>query len=181
MPTARSVRIATASAEETRGIGRALAASLRARDVVLLHGDLGAGKTTLAQGIALGLGVPTLLPSPTFVLAQEYPARTLDGHAVTLRHLDLYRLADEAEAASLGYEELLDADEGIALVEWPERASGLAPDAYLLVGCAVAGTDRRWFELTPVADPDSAQRWLGALDRVRIASIDRTDGSGAGR
>jgi tRNA threonylcarbamoyl adenosine modification protein YjeE len=87
---ARTIRGAAAMRALGREIGRALAPG----DVVLLHGDLGAGKTTLAQGIAAALGVTGVTQSPTFTLVSEHPATLAGGENVTLYHLDIYRLDD---------------------------------------------------------------------------------------
>ena len=160
MSEPRRVRILTADADATRALGRALGGRLRAGDVVLLHGDLGAGKTTLAQGIAAGLGVRGPVQSPTFVLASEYRP---DGEGPALHHLDLYRLDDPGEIAALGYEEYLDPADAVTLVEWPERAGGMLPDAFLLVELEpVAGG--RAIVLTAAADGAAAARWLDGLD-----------------
>jgi tRNA threonylcarbamoyladenosine biosynthesis protein TsaE len=104
----------SASEQETVEAGRALAATLRAGDVVLLYGDLGAGKTAFVRGLALGLGAaPGDVSSPSFTLVQEYPNGRLP-----LYHADLYRLTP-AEAEDLGLDELMDA--GIVAIEWAER------------------------------------------------------------
>jgi tRNA threonylcarbamoyladenosine biosynthesis protein TsaE len=105
--------VLTNSEEETAALGRAMAARLDAGTVVLLHGELGAGKTAFVRGLAEGLGVdPDDVSSPTFTLVQEYRGR------VALYHVDLYRLAG-AEADDLGLEEL--AESGIVAVEWGEK------------------------------------------------------------
>src|SRR5438067_11377123 len=97
---------------ETAAIGRALAASLSAGDVVLLYGDLGAGKTAFVKGLAEGLGAPRdEVSSPTFTLMQEYRG----GH-LTLFHVDLYRLEDPREIDDLGLDEI--AVDGLLAIEW---------------------------------------------------------------
>lgn len=111
--------VASSSDAETEAFGRELARELTASDVVYLIGDLGAGKTTLARGIAAGLGAaPREVASPTFAILHEYA--TSEG-AIVMRHLDLYRLADRAsELDVLG---LPDAAAGAPIaVEWPGRA-----------------------------------------------------------
>lgn len=127
------------SAEETRAIGERIGRKLETGDVLLLHGDLGAGKTTLTQGIALGLGIREPVQSPTFTLVAEHPAR--DG--LTLYHLDLYRLTDPSEVESFGYEQYLEAADGVTVVEWPERAPDWLPERYLLIELSISGQDRR--------------------------------------
>ena len=130
-------------ASQMTQFGVRLGQTLRRGDVVLLHGDLGAGKTTLAQGIARGLGVSGPVQSPTFTLVAEYNARLADGTPVRLYHLDLYRLTDPAELDSFGYETYVAPDDGVTLIEWPERAADVLPDAYLLISIVHDGAARR--------------------------------------
>lgn len=104
----------TASAAETQELGRRFGASLRGGEVVLLCGDLGAGKTQFAKGVAAALGVGTEVVSPTFTLAARYEAR------LPLVHYDLYRLRDLRELREIGFLETDDAAE-VALVEWGDR------------------------------------------------------------
>lgn len=115
--------LTTATEEETSAAGERLAALLRAGDVVLLFGELGAGKTAFVRGLARGLGAPAdEVSSPTFTLIQEYPAgRT------TLYHVDLYRL-EPIEVADLGLDELMSSG-GIVAVEWAERWPDRPSDA----------------------------------------------------
>ena len=129
------------SADETRAIGETIAADLRGGDVVLLSGDLGAGKTELTKGIAAGLGVADLIQSPTFALVDEHPAPAL-GPGSRLIHLDLYRL-DPAELDGIGWDELMTAEADVVVVEWAERAAGRLPDRFLLVELIVTGPDSR--------------------------------------
>jgi len=110
------LEVETRSPEETREFAAQLARKLQVGDVVLLFGDLGAGKTTFVQGLARGLGVPEecYVQSPTFALINEYPG------SVPLFHVDLYRLEPE-DVYDLGLEELL--ERGILVIEWSERLS----------------------------------------------------------
>jgi len=133
--------VETDSAEQTEALGAELAAALRAGDVVLLRGDLGAGKTTLARGVARALGVTGAVTSPTFTIGHRY-----EGDRAVVAHVDLYRLG------ALGGEEpgLLEdylADGEIALVEWPEHAGSELPRATIAVTLAHAGGDRRRVEI----------------------------------
>jgi tRNA threonylcarbamoyladenosine biosynthesis protein TsaE len=111
----------THSEEETIELGRRIAAELPKRAVVLLIGNLGAGKTTLAKGILSGLGAaePDEVTSPTFTLIHEYGG----GRAY---HIDLYRLDTRQQVATLGLDEILDRD-AVVLVEWGERFPDLFP------------------------------------------------------
>ena len=118
----REVRWATT--EDTQDFGRHLGARLRGGDVLVLTGDLGAGKTTLTQGIAEGLGVRGPVTSPTFVIARVHPS-LVGGPALV--HVDAYRLGDLAEVDDLDLEASL--DESVTVVEWGEgKAEGLAED-----------------------------------------------------
>ena len=113
----------TSSEEETAAIARELAASLRAGDVLLLSGNLGAGKTAFVRGLAEGLGIePGEVSSPTFTLVHEYR-----GGRLTLYHVDLYRL-DRAATEDLGLEEMGVAD-GVLAIEWPDRLTHELPGA----------------------------------------------------
>ena len=114
------IKRVTSSEDETRSFGETLGSLLKAGDVVLLSGELGVGKTRLAQGIAKGLGCLANVTSPTFVLINEYPGD------VTFFHADLYRL----EKADLGEIGLWDSTEqGVLVVEWPERAGDSFPES----------------------------------------------------
>ncbi len=121
-----------ATAEDTLAWGRALAAELRAGDVIALRGNLGAGKTHVVKGIAAGLGSIMVVSSPTFALVHEYP----DGR-LPLFHFDFYRLDSAHEVLRLGWDDYLD-EHGVIVVEWPDRFPELLPE----------GT--RWFELEHV-------------------------------
>ncbi len=125
----------TDNEEETAAAGERLAATLRAGDVVLLYGELGAGKTAFVRGVARGLGAPEAdVSSPTFTIIQEYAGR------LTLYHVDLYRL-EPKEVDDLGLDELVSAD-GVVAIEWAERWHG-RPDDAIEVRFEHAGEDRR--------------------------------------
>jgi tRNA threonylcarbamoyladenosine biosynthesis protein TsaE len=123
------------SPAETRRVGERLARLLRPGDVVLLQGELGAGKTCLAQGIGRGLGVESGVKSSAFVLLSEYPGR------LTMYLADLYRLEDPQEVSDLALEE--SAADGVLVVEWPERAWQEMPPERLLVRLQWAGERSR--------------------------------------
>jgi tRNA threonylcarbamoyladenosine biosynthesis protein TsaE len=130
----------TASEEETVALGRQLARELPRSGVVLLIGNLGAGKTTLAKGIAVGRGVvsPDEVSSPTFTLIQEY--------APDLYHIDLYRLDEPRQVATLGLEELYDRD-ALILIEWGERFPQLMPPERTEIRIRRTGEDAREIEV----------------------------------
>jgi len=125
--------------EETRRLGRLIGLSLAGGETIALKGELGAGKTTLVQGLASGLGLPdeTAVTSPSFVLIVS-----LGGGRLELNHVDLYRL-DPEEAAELGLEELT-TGQAVTAVEWAERAEELLPEDRLEINLSWTGpTDRR--------------------------------------
>jgi tRNA threonylcarbamoyladenosine biosynthesis protein TsaE len=131
-----TLTLETAREEETAAAGERFAALVQRGDVVLLDGELGAGKTAFVRGLARGLGIPPEdVTSPTFTLVQEYPAE-----GATLFHVDLYRLSP-VEVDDLGLEEMI-ADGGIVAIEWPERWSGRPPAAHH-IRIDHAGDDRR--------------------------------------
>lgn len=147
------------SAEQTRDIGVRIGQALRAGDVVLLHGDLGAGKTTLAQGIARGLGILDSLQSPTFTLINEHQVPRQSEGTFRLYHLDLYRL-DVGDLDEIGFDDYLAPIDGISLIEWPERAEARLPPSCLLIALRPEGEGRRRLTLQPVAPGGSAAgRW----------------------
>ena len=115
------------SPEQTRRVGRRLGEVLETGDVICLQGDLGAGKTTLVQGIAQGWGSLDSVSSPTFILVNVY--RRADESQ--LFHVDAYRLDSAPEAEELDLDSML--AQGALLVEWPERMNGLIPNERLWV------------------------------------------------
>src|SRR5215216_5001741 len=152
------LEIISESADETAAIGEALAVCLRDGDVVLLHGDLGAGKTTLAKGIASALGVEDVVSSPSFSLVNEYDTR-LAAAVTRLYHLDLYRLRSEDDLASIGFNDFMAPADGITLVEWPERASTALPERFLLVEIETIGSGSRRLRFIEIpGDEISAHR-----------------------
>lgn len=118
MPVTRrdavNLTLRSASAARTRRLGQALGALLQPGDMLLLTGDLGAGKTTLTQGIGVGLGVRSVINSPTFTILKEYEGR------LPLHHFDLYRIESPDEIYALGFDEYFQAD-GVSVVEWADR------------------------------------------------------------
>ncbi|MEZ4499746.1 MAG: tRNA (adenosine(37)-N6)-threonylcarbamoyltransferase complex ATPase subunit type 1 TsaE [Thermomicrobiales bacterium] len=139
--------VATHSGDETRQTGRLLAAQLRPGDILLLHGDLGAGKTTFTQGLLAGLRVASPVNSPTFILVAEHHGTLPSGEPVLIRHADLYRIEDPDQLESTGYFDLIHNPEGIAVIEWPERAAAHLPDQYILVTLEFKGPQTRQITL----------------------------------
>jgi tRNA threonylcarbamoyladenosine biosynthesis protein TsaE len=137
-PLERSVIVRTSlGPDETESIAAAIGAMLAAGDVVVLTGDLGAGKTTFVRGLARGLGVTIGVKSPSFAIHLRYPGR------IALHHLDLYRLRDARDLAELGLEDVLE-QEGVTAVEWGERLGTWLPERALQIRFEdLGGTKRR--------------------------------------
>ena len=125
---------------ETFELGRRLAERLRPGDVLALAGDLGAGKTQFAKGIAAGLGVEAEVTSPTFTLIHEYP-----GGRLPLFHADLYRLETEKEALGIGLDDYLES-EGVTVVEWADKFAALLPPGTRWVRLRALEGDEREIE-----------------------------------
>jgi tRNA threonylcarbamoyladenosine biosynthesis protein TsaE len=146
-----------AGEEATLALGRYLGRRAGPGDVILLEGELGAGKTVLAKGVARGLGLdPEAITSPTFTLINEHPAR------LTMYHVDLYRLNEDSDFQAEGVMDVLDAG-GLAVVEWAERLGAGRPAGGLTVRLQVAGEADRLVSLT-----DDNGRWL---DRAALADL----------
>jgi tRNA threonylcarbamoyladenosine biosynthesis protein TsaE len=121
-----SKTITVDSAEQTMSIGQKLADFLQPRDLILLDGDLGAGKTTFTKGLAKGLGITRPIKSPTFTIIREYQ----DGR-IPLYHMDVYRL-EEGGGDDLGLEEYFNGD-GVNVVEWSKFVADELPNQYLRI------------------------------------------------
>ena len=147
----------TNSADETRALAAALGARLRPGDVLCLVGDLGAGKTTWTQGLALGLGLPPEEPvnSPTFTLLAEHP-----GGRVPLYHFDVYRLPDSSGLYDLGFDEYLGGD-GVVVIEWADKITDALPPERLDIALTAEGPDKRRLVMT--AHGERANRCLKAI------------------
>lgn len=132
---ALSVSVLSHSVEETRCFGTEIGHAAEAGDTLCLSGELGAGKTTLAQGIARGLQISRRITSPTFTLLQEYSGR------LRLYHLDCYRLGGPDDLEPLGADEWLGRD-GLTVIEWPERVVAALPDDRLEIRLQPLGDER---------------------------------------
>jgi len=159
-PPGGSTRVTarTDSPEATRALASALAELARPCDLLLLVGDLGAGKTAFTQGFGRGLGVDDQITSPTFALVQSYTGR------LDLYHLDVYRLEQINEALDLGLSEMLD-DDSVTIIEWGDTITRALPRDYLEVRITFGEEDEdRVLELTPVGS-----RWQARMRAVGIA------------
>ncbi len=119
----------TNSPQETEKFGIKLFQKLQGGDIVLLSGDLGAGKTALTKGIAKGFGIKSEITSPTFTLMNVYQINKKTSQIKTLVHIDTYRLKDEKELIEIGVEDYLGKDNTVCIIEWPEKISGLLQNA----------------------------------------------------
>lgn len=150
------IEIETETADRTREVGRALASMLEPRDTVVLTGDLGAGKTTLVQGIGRGLGVDDHVASPTFTLVREYTGR------LDVAHVDVYRLERVQDVLDLALDELGGPDR-VLLIEWGDAVSDLLPDDRLRVELTTerADTETRRIVITP-----QGRSWVARWERL---------------
>ena len=118
--------VVTQSEAETRALGEKLGREAKAGDIFLLEGDLGVGKTVLAKGVAVGLGISEPITSPTFTIVHEYEGR------LPLYHFDVYRIGDPDEMLDIGFDEYL-FGAGVCLIEWPSRVEELIPETAVKV------------------------------------------------
>lgn len=135
--------IITRSAAETRALGARLAELLQSGDVVLLEGELGAGKSEFARGVARGLGITGPVPSPSFTILNAY-----DEGRIPLYHFDWYRIEDPEEIREMGMDEQLGGD-GAALIEWSEKAEECLPERALRVRLRVIDGETREITFEP--------------------------------
>ena len=149
-----TLRARTTDVEATRALAASIAALVSPGDVILLSGELGAGKTAFVQGFGSGLGVKEQITSPTFTLAHQYEG------AITMHHLDVYRLERFAEMDDIGVSELLDGD-GVVLIEWGDAVAPVLPRDYLEISLAYGeGDDDRDLELRCVGSRWTARQRL---------------------
>jgi tRNA threonylcarbamoyladenosine biosynthesis protein TsaE len=153
------ITAATSSVTQTRELAAAIAELARPGDLILLVGDLGAGKTAFVQGFGAALGIDEPITSPTFTLARQYRGR------LELNHLDVYRLEQVEEVLDLGLPELLDGPSA-TLIEWGDTILPALPADYLEVQLTYGdGDDERIVQLRPVGP-----RW-GARSRALAAAL----------
>jgi tRNA threonylcarbamoyladenosine biosynthesis protein TsaE len=159
------LQILTGSPEETQKAGQVLGEQAQPGDIFLLTGPLGAGKTSLTQGIARGLGVAGHARSPTFVLATRYRGR------LTLHHVDLYRINDPLEAWDLGLEEMLGGDD-VCVVEWADRAEEIFPEDALWIALDYSSEESQ----RTITFEKRSTRYFKMLDKLAQAFPHREGG-----
>lgn len=135
------------SPAQTERVGQRLGEHLRPGDLVLLIGAFGAGKTQLVRGVVRGLGSSDRVTSPSFVLVNEYRAGP-QCRGMPIYHVDLYRVADERDLATIGLEELW-SGEGVCLIEWPERMLAYLPADYLAIYLQHLSETKRHLRFAP--------------------------------
>ena len=158
------ISIHSDSVEETRNLGRVIGSNISPGDILLLTGGLGAGKTTLTQGILWGLGSDEYARSPTFVLVNEYHAR------IPVYHMDLYRLDTFEEIDGLGLEDYLFGD-GLCVIEWADKAEGYFPLDHVDILIETVSDSARVFTL------DTGDSGRDSLFSALIELRERTAGS----
>ena len=157
--TSPRLELIVPTTDDMRALGAAVAGLLGPGDVVVLAGDLGAGKTTFVQGAAAALDVPDPVTSPTFTLVRQYRGRW------PVQHVDVYRLDRVQEVIDLGYEELLEPD-GVTFVEWGDLVEGLLPDEHLQVELWANADD----ETRRAVVSGSGSRWSSRWERMEAAT-----------
>jgi tRNA threonylcarbamoyladenosine biosynthesis protein TsaE len=153
------IEMETETADRTREVGRALARLLQPRDTVVLTGDLGAGKTTLVQGIGRGLGVKDHVASPTFTLVREYTGR------LDVAHVDVYRLERIQDVVDLALDEVGGPDR-VLLIEWGDAVQDLLPEDRLRVQLT---TDRADGETRRIVISAQGRSWVARWERLEGA------------
>jgi tRNA threonylcarbamoyladenosine biosynthesis protein TsaE len=152
--------LVTTEARATQALGEALAPIFRAGDVVSLTGDLGAGKTTMVQGIARALGVTDPVVSPTFTLVREYRG------IMPIYHMDVYRLDRIQDVIDLGFDEMMD-ERALVLIEWGDAIQGLLPERHLQIKLSIPGDDDR--RRVAISSPGAS--WAARWDQVAAAAM----------
>lgn len=117
----------TKTPQETKSQGEAFGAALHGGDVVALYGDLGSGKTTFVQGLAASLGLKQRIVSPTFLILKTYTLAGAKNHIEMFYHADLYRIASETKEENVGLREILESENSLTVIEWPEKIETLLP------------------------------------------------------
>lgn len=180
------IDLRTTSPESTRELAAALAELVRGGDLIVLAGDLGAGKTAFTQGLGRALGVEEPITSPTFTLARQY-----EGGRLRLHHLDVYRFDATAEVLDVGLAELLDDSEAVTVIEWGDAIMPALPHNLLEIRLTLGeGDDDRDIALRTIGSSWAARRralstalrsWLvpgGGVDAADDA--DHASGGGVG-
>ena len=135
------ITVTTASAEETIAFAKKIGAILKGGDIIAYKGGLGAGKTTFTRGLAIGMGLPDEVSSPTFALVNEYRGKTL-----TLYHFDMYRIMNEEALETTGFYDYI-SDDCVIAVEWSENIADCLPKNIITVTIENTGEEERRIEV----------------------------------
>ena len=136
-------KIITKSEAQTLALGKKLASRLKGGEVIALVGDLGAGKTVLARGLARGLGIKNTINSPTFVLLKAYKIKDFRFKIKNLVHVDAYRLNSGRELIDIGLKDWLGQKDSVVLIEWAERVQDVLPKKKIKICLRVASPQER--------------------------------------
>lgn len=153
------MRVSLSSLEQTQALSERVAARLEAGDVLLLKGDLGAGKTTFARLLLQALGHRGEAPSPTFTLVQAYDLSNLH-----ISHFDLYRLKAPEEIEEIGFDEAV--ADGVVLVEWPDKAMAYMPHDALLLTFVINGEQGRFVDIKALSP-----RWAEKISKELLHGL----------
>ena len=141
------MEITTISTEDTKNLAEQVAEKLISGDILILEGDLGAGKTTFVRYLTEALGFTDRVQSPTFVLARQYSNSKTDSLIKNINHLDLYRLTSPKELQDIGLEEYFNQPNAITVIEWPNIASDILPANVITIKIEVLGENERKFNV----------------------------------
>jgi len=141
------MEITTLSTEETKNLAKQVAEKLNSGDILILEGDLGAGKTTFVRYLTEALGFTDRVQSPTFVLARQYCKSKTNSLIKNINHLDLYRLTSPKELPDIGLKEYFNQPGSITVIEWPNIASDILPANVIKIKIDVLGENERKFNV----------------------------------
>jgi len=130
------MEIVTKSAKETQRAGELLVRDLKGRDLICLEGELGSGKTTFVQGLARGLGIKERITSPTFVILKKFKTSNIQypiSNIQYLYHIDCYRIKNPQELLDLGFEEILEEENTLVVIEWADQIRKILPKKRLTI------------------------------------------------
>lgn len=162
----KTLEVRTLSADQTQQLASRLALSLQPGDVVLLEGELGAGKTCFVRGLATGLGLSaSRVSSPTFVIAHEY-----QGKQHTLTHIDAYRITSEEDLETIGWTEMLQKKDSVLAIEWPNRIATSLPGQCIEVGLRTISEQER---LIRIAVPSERSQLIVNLSAALQTACER--------
>lgn len=137
------------SPDQTRAIGAHLGKVVPRGSLLLLSGDIGAGKTTFVQGLARPMQTGDRIQSPTFTIVAEHAGTGADGTPLRLYHIDLYRLQGDGDLDSVGLDEYLSDPDAVTVIEWPERGRDWLPEEYLLIDLQTVAESKRNLRMIP--------------------------------